>query len=375
MSYHVFGLFRNGSSRRSPTSTIRNALYVAFLGIVLYLLLPFLPGLERSATVLVRASKLLLAIALAAEISSLTCFSEVLGRSVILASKMRPSLRERRRGGLGPWFVFRLAIVGLEAGKLLPGGAVLQVGITIEEFRRRGLKAGDVGVALAVGFLLIYGALSALCAAALVYLMSQRDLVSMFAAVLILAILVVMVFLIARTIYTSSSQVDLRLGGLTYLIQSLLGRGWSRKSAHEWASRRLSTLRRRVEMTRQALRGHPARSATLVALAFGYWLFDALCLLLVFSALGVGVGLGKLLVAYAVAQIVATLPFMPLGGLGAAEAVLVSVLALLGMDPTETVIPVLGYRLFNYWVPILLAVVFYPTLRLGAKNARARKAR
>jgi uncharacterized protein (TIRG00374 family) len=349
-------------------------LYVAFLGIVLYLLLPFLPGLERSATVLVRASKLLLVIALAAEISSLTCFSEVLGRSVILASKMRPSLNERRRGGLGPWFVFRLAIVGLEAGRLLPGGAVLQVGITIEEFRRRGLKAGDVGVALAVGFLLIYGALSALCAAALVYLMSQRDLASMFAAVLVLAILIVVVFLIARTVYISSSQVDLRLGGLTYLIQRLLGRGWSRKSAHEWASCRLSALRRRVEMTRQALRGYPARSATLVALAFGYWLFDALCLLLVFSALGVGVGLGKLFVAYAVAQVVATLPFMPLGGLGAAEGVLVSVLALLGMDPTETVIPVLSYRLFNYWVPIVLAVVFYPTLRLGAKNARARKA-
>ena len=183
LPYHVFGLFRNCSSRRSPTRTIRNVLYIAFLGIVLYLLLPFLPGLERSATVLVRASKLLLVIALAAEISSLTCFSEVLGRSVILASKMRPSLKERRRGGLGPWFVFRLAIVGLEAGKLLPGGAVLQVGITIEEFRRRGLKAGDVGVALAVGPLLIYGALSALCAAALVYLMSQRDLASMFAAV------------------------------------------------------------------------------------------------------------------------------------------------------------------------------------------------
>jgi uncharacterized membrane protein YbhN (UPF0104 family) len=45
------------------------------------------------------------------------------------------------------------------------------------------------------------------------------------------------------------------------------------------------------------------------------------------------------------------------------------------MIPAETVIPVLGYRLFNYWVPILLAAIFYPTLRLGAKNIRARKVR
>jgi glycosyltransferase 2 family protein len=46
---------------------------------------------------------------------------------------------------------------------------------------------------------------------------------------------------------------------------------------------------------------------------------------------------------------------------------------LLGMSPATTVIPVLGYRLFNYWLPIMLAAIFYPTLRLGAKKTRARK--
>jgi uncharacterized protein (TIRG00374 family) len=111
----------------------------------------------------------------------------------------------------------------------------------------------------------------------------------------------------------------------------------------------------------------------LVALAFGYWLLDALCLLLVFSALGLSIGSGNLLVAYAVAQVLAALPFMPLGGLGVAEGALVSLLALLGMSPAETVIPVLGYRLFNYWLPIVLAAIFYPTLRLGAKKTQTRK--
>ena len=110
-------------------------------------------------------------------------------------------------------------------------------------------------------------------------------------------------------------------------------------------------------------------------LAFGFWLFDALCLLLVFSALGVSVDLGNLLGVYVLAQVVAALPIMPLGGLGAAEGVLVSTFALLGISPAATVLPVLGYRLFNYWMPILLAVIFYPTLHLGAKKARERKVR
>ncbi len=67
------------------------------------------------------------------------------------------------------------------------------------------------------------------------------------------------------------------------------------------------------------------------------------------------------------------MPIMPLGGLGVAEGALVSLLALLGMSPATTVIPVLGYRLLNYWMPIPLAVIFYPTLRLGAKRIRARR--
>jgi len=351
-------------------------LYVAFLGVVLYLLLPQLPGLKRSAIVLGGASELLLVAALAAEIISLMCFSEVLGRSVVAASQMRPSLKERRRTGLGQWFVFRLAIIGLEAGRLLPGGAVLQVGITLEEFRRRGLKTEDVGVALAAGFLLIYGALGVLCATAFVHLLGHRDVASMVAAaVLAFSILLAAVVLVARTSYAPSSRAKLRLGELTYLAQRLLRRGWSRQAAHERASRLVDALRRGIVVTGRLLLAHPPRTAVLVALAFGYWLLDALCLLLVFSALGVGVGSGKLLVAYAVAQLVATLPFMPLGGLGAAEGVLVSLFALLGISPAATVIPVLGYRLFNYWLPLLIAVIFYPTLRLGAKSTRARKVR
>lgn len=375
LHYDAFGLFRNSAGRGYFTNTLRNLLYVAFLGVVLYLLLPLLPGLKRSATVLAGASVLLMVAALAAEIISLMCYSEVLGRSVVAASRMRPSLEARHRSGLGPWFVFRIAIVGLEAGRLLPGGAILQVGITLDEFRRRGLKAQDVGVALAVGFLLVYGALSVLCAAAFVSLMGHREVTSMVAEVFALLLFLATGVLVARAARARSFHAQLHLGKLTYLAQHLLHRGWSREVAYERASRLVAALQRETQLTGRVLLERPSRSVGLAALAFGYWLFDALCLLLVFSALGAGVELWSLFVAYAVAQVVAVLPFMPLGGLGAAEGILVSMLALLGMSPEATVIPVLSYRLFNYWMPILLAIIFYPTLRLGANNARARKAR
>ena len=40
---------------------------------------------------------------------------------------------------------------------------------------------------------------------------------------------------------------------------------------------------------------------------------------------------------------------------------MLATLARLGVR-SEAVIPILGYRLFNFWLPMPLAAVFYPTL-------------
>ena len=42
---------------------------------------------------------------------------------------------------------------------------------------------------------------------------------------------------------------------------------------------------------------------------------------------------------------------------------MLATLALLGVG-SEAAIPILGYRLFNFWLPIPLAAIFYPTLTL-----------
>ncbi len=43
---------------------------------------------------------------------------------------------------------------------------------------------------------------------------------------------------------------------------------------------------------------------------------------------------------------------------------MLATLALFGVG-AEATIPILGYHLFNFWLPIPLAAVFYPTLRLN----------
>ena len=97
-------------------------------------------------------------------------------------------------------------------------------------------------------------------------------------------------------------------------------------------------------------------------LAFGYWAFDATCLVLVFLALGVPAGAGELLVAYGIATAAGSLPLTP-GGIGVFEATMLATLAVFGIG-AEAAIPILGYRLLNFWIPIPLAALIYPTLRI-----------
>ena len=133
---------------------------------------------------------------------------------------------------------------------------------------------------------------------------------------------------------------------------------------HVPPARHARHLGRREHVVRDQLLGNRSRALQLGVLALGYWAFDALCLIVVFLALGVGFSPVELLVAYGIATAVGNLPLTP-GGLGTFEATMLGTLALLGYGP-EVAIPVLGYRLFNFWLPIPLAVLLYPTLGFGA---------
>jgi uncharacterized protein (TIRG00374 family) len=164
-----------------------------------------------------------------------------------------------------------------------------------------------------------------------------------------------------------SRGVRRALSGILYGIgRPFLRRRWSRQRTEEWSERVVTWLRNEVTVLRGQLLGNRRRALQLGALAVGYWAFDALCLIVVFLALGVGFSPIELLVAYGIATAVGNLPLTP-GGLGTFEATMLGILALLGYGP-EVTIPVLGYRLFNFWLPIPLAVLLYPTLSFGARR-------
>jgi uncharacterized protein (TIRG00374 family) len=129
-------------------------------------------------------------------------------------------------------------------------------------------------------------------------------------------------------------------------------------------SRRLASLARSALTWRAFLESFSFASADL--------LFDLLSLDLMFLAFGYQPGFGPLAVAYAAANIASAIPITP-GGLGVIEVTLVAVTAASGAPRATAVLAVLGYRIVNYWLPLLPGAVAYFRLRLSPKAIDEKK--
>jgi uncharacterized protein (TIRG00374 family) len=332
-------------------------LLVGSIGLALHLVLPQIPGIERSLRLVTGTSHLLVGVAFLAELASELCYAELLGRTIGMANHRRP----------GRWFMLRLTVTGYGAAHVLPGSGAAAATLTYGALRRKGFDAERVGLALAAVSVLVYGVLAALFAGSLLYMLLGRDLdpASMAAGALFL-VLTLVVVLCTYVAYQRPTLAKNVAGRGARFAGRLLGKGGLRRKTEAWSVRLVSRLGEEFRAARRQLIRRSAETPNLAALALGYWGFDVLCLIVMFAALGVAADPLVLLVAYGVATAIAAIPLTP-GGIGIFETTMLSTLALLGVG-SEAAIPILGYRLFNFWLPIPLAAVFYPTLRPAGRD-------
>ncbi len=100
-----------------------------------------------------------------------------------------------------------------------------------------------------------------------------------------------------------------------------------------------------------------------VLLSTGRLAFDFGTLLATLKATGAKPNPSLVLVAYAVAGLLALLPFTP-GGLGLVEAGLSALLILAGIPSGDAVVATLAYRIISYWLPIVVGPFAYLAFRL-----------
>jgi uncharacterized protein (TIRG00374 family) len=328
--------------RRPAVRWIANALLFVVLAAGIFGLLPRLGGLTRDAAGLRHARPAFLVAAIVAQAVSLGCYAQ-LYRRVLAALGARIRFRLAADVILATFFVSHLTPFGSATGTLVNASAL----------EADGIAAATTGEAIALTSLTSTLALIVLFGTGFVATagrhVSHQYLVIAGAALFGVAGVLAAVFAVG-----AHPAVADRAGRWAANVARHARPGIDPAKAGQTASRLAS-------LARTALTGRAF--AVSFGFASGDLLFDLLSLDLVFLALRYQPGFGPLAVAYAAANIASAIPLTP-GGLGVIEVTLVAVTVGFGAPRATAVLAVLGYRIVNYWLPLIPGAIAYLRLRL-----------
>jgi len=342
-----------GTTRRRPAMRwiVRGVLLVALVAGV-FGLLPRLGGLTHDAAALRHARPVFVVMAVVAQAVSLGCYALLYRR--VLAS-------------LGARLRFRLAadvtLASFLVSHVTPFGSATGTLLNVSTLEEEGIAASTTGEAIGLTSLVSTVALIALFGTGLVATAGRHVSATYLRIAGIALVLVVLVLGIALLVGAHPSIAERAARRVA---------GWARHIRRSIDPEKVAqTSGRLVRLARSALTGRAFAES--YGFASGDLLFDLLSLDLMFVAFRYQPGFGPLAVAYAAANIASAIPVTP-GGLGIIEVTLVAITVGFGAPRATAVIAVLGYRVINYWLPLLPGAVAYLRLRLSLNAADKAKA-
>lgn len=126
-------------------------------------------------------------------------------------------------------------------------------------------------------------------------------------------------------------------------------------TSHGWVRRGVAAAVRGIIFARSMLvPGRVNLPATVGAIV--YWAADVACLWAALRAIGAGVSLTAVALAYATAYVAMLVP-LPTGGYGAIDAAATFTLTVLGIPLAEAVVGVVVWRFFNFWLPTIPGLI------------------
>jgi uncharacterized protein (TIRG00374 family) len=321
---------------------ILHGLLLAALAVGIFGLLPRLGGLTHDAAGLRHARPAFLAAAIVAQALSLGCYAR-LYQQVLAALGARIRFRLAADVIMATFFVSHLTPFGSATGTLVNAS-------TLES---EGIAAATTGEAIALTSLTSTIALIVLFGTGFAAT-AGRHVSHQYLVIAGVVIFGVAGTLAAVLMVGAHPAVAGRAGRWAASVAKHVRPGIDPEKAGQTADRLAS-------LARTALTGRAF--AVSFGFASGDLLFDLLSLDLVFLALRYQPGFGPLAVAYGAANIASAIPLTP-GGLGVIEVTLVAVTVGFGAPRATAVLAVLGYRIVNYWLPLIPGAIAYLRLRL-----------
>jgi len=325
---------------------VRGVLFVALVAGV-FGLLPRLGGLRHDAAGLRHARPAFVAAAIVAQAVSLACYA-ALYRRVLASLGARLRFRVAAEVTLSTFLISHVTPFGSATGTLL----------NVSTLEAEGIAASTTGEAIGLTSLVSTVALIALFGTGLVATAGRHvsaTYLRIAGAALVLVLLVL--------------AIAFGVGAHPAIAERAARRAasWARHLRSSIDPEKVAqTSKRLVLLARSALTGRAFLES--YGFAAADLLFDLLSLDLMFLAFRYQPGFGPLAVAYGAANIASAIPITP-GGLGVIEVTLVAITVGFGAPRATAVIAVLGYRVVNYWLPLLPGAVAYLRLRLSVNAA------
>lgn len=249
-----------------------------------------------------------------------------------------------------------ITLVSTTINNSIPAGPVVATVFTFGQFRRRGADDALAAWTLVATFVAASVSLALLAAVGVAVAGAEGanlDLIGVIVAVLVVTIAMGVVFVQRRMLLRTVS-------GALRLLRRLTGH--PRGEVGQYVDRLMDRL--------AAVSVSPRRAAGITGWALANWVLDCGCLVLSFTAVGVGVPWKGLLLAYGAGQLAANLPITP-GGLGVVEGSLQIALVAFGGDATSTVAAVLLYRILSFWVELPIGWVTWGYLAWAGRRQQA----
>ena len=325
---------------------LQGLLFLA-LALGIFDLLPRLGGLTHEAAGLRHARPAFLIAAIVAQAASLACYA-LLYRQVLAALGARVRFRLTADVTLASFFVSHLTPFGSATGTV----------VNVSTLEAEGVDAATTGEAIGLTSLLSTVALIALFGIGFVATAGQH------VSHTYLTIAGIAFFLVAAVLGAvlglgAHPEIAGRAGHWAAGVARHVKPDIDPEKVAETSSRLAS-------LARSALTGRAFLASA--AFASADLLLDLFSLDLVFLALRYQPGFGPLAVAYAAANIASAIPLTP-GGLGVVEVTMVAVTVGFGAPRPTAVLAVLGYRIVNYWLPLVPGGIAYLRLRLQRRTS------
>ncbi|MHB8190261.1 MAG: lysylphosphatidylglycerol synthase transmembrane domain-containing protein [Ferrimicrobium sp.] len=309
--------------------------------IVEFLVIPQIAGAGKTLHLLSRANYWLIPLAILAEAASLYSYA-----------KLTASVLPRPQPSLGT--IAKVDLSSLAVSHVLPGGTASGAGMTVRLFNSLGVRPTDSAFALATQGIGSAVVLNLLLWVALIVSIPIYGFQTLYLLVAVAGILLIGSFAGLVVAFTR---------GTTRVID-----------AAEWMISHIPVLKRyrttvhnvviRIGQQVTTLTSNKALLKRAIFWASLNWLLDATALWIMLAAFGRITDPDALIVSYGIANIAAAIPITP-GGLGVVEGILIPLLTGFGTPRGIAILGVLGYRLFNFWIPIPVGVGTYVSLRLG----------